>query len=92
MDPLVFATAQLIDPITTGLISWAARVEGIPPLPTWIGGGVISVGVATLVYGESKRKEGQKAAGTDAIEGSVSGAVEGVEKEIELSNLDLEKR
>lgn len=85
MDPLVFATAQLIDPITTGLISWAARIEGIPPVSTWIGGGVISVGVATLVYGESKRKESEQAKAVASASAERSVREGDTEKSIELT-------
>jgi hypothetical protein len=85
MDPLVFATAQLIDPVTTGLISWAARIEGIPPVSTWIGGGVISVGVATLVYGESKRKESERAATSAAASSEKNDRESDSEKSIEMT-------
>ncbi len=51
---------QLIDPVTTGIIAWTIGIEGIPPLPTWIGGVIISSGISALVIGEHRRKKLQQ--------------------------------
>jgi len=56
ISPLVFASCQLLDPAVTGVISWAAGLEGVPPASTWIGGVVVMLGVGTISAGERGRE------------------------------------
>jgi len=56
IPPLLFSCATLLDPIFTGLISWAVGLEGVPTAHTWIGGLVVIAGSACISYGETRRK------------------------------------
>lgn len=60
MNPLVFTTTTLVDPLTTGIISFAFGVEGLPKTNVWIGGFVVITGVATLTVGEHWKTSSKK--------------------------------
>jgi hypothetical protein len=55
IDPLVFSSVQLVDPILVGLISWRCGLEPPPILLVWLGGGTIILGILLLTYGEHDR-------------------------------------
>ena len=54
---LVFSASTLLDPAITGIISYAAGLEGIPDFRTIIGGGLIVIGVGAVTVGESHHEE-----------------------------------
>lgn len=55
IPPLVFSSVTLIDPAVTAFISWAAGIENLPGLFSWLGGCVVVSGVAVISYGERQR-------------------------------------
>lgn len=57
ISPLVFSTISLIDPAATGLLSYLSGIEGIPDLPTILGGVVVIGGVLLITLGEHSRSE-----------------------------------
>jgi hypothetical protein len=57
VPPLIFSVAGLADAFLTGLTSWMAGLEDIPPLLVWIGGTVaIGGGLCVIVGGHRRAK------------------------------------
>lgn len=57
---LVFSSCTLVDPLVTGLLSWAAGFESVPDLGTWLGGAVVIAGVALISHGERTRSQHER--------------------------------
>jgi len=55
ISPLVFSTVQLADPILTAFMSYAAGLETLPSIDTWIGGVLLVVGIVIVIRSESIR-------------------------------------
>ena len=59
-SPVVFSTAQLLDPGLTAFMSWLAGLEKLPSVSTGIGVLVVGVGIAGVVLGEYGRRKEQE--------------------------------
>ena len=59
-SPVVFSTAQLLDPGLTAFMSWLAGLERLPSVSTGIGVLVVGVGIAGVVLGEYGRRKEQE--------------------------------
>ena len=59
-SPVVFSTAQLLDPGLTAFMSWLAGLERLPSVSTGIGVLVVGVGIAGVVLGEYGRRKDQE--------------------------------
>lgn len=57
IPPLVFSSLALADPALTALLSWAAGLEGLPSIMSWMGGIVVMAGVGVISYGEHRREK-----------------------------------
>jgi len=57
IPPLVFSSLALADPALTALLSWAAGLEGLPSVLSWLGGIVVMAGVGVISYGEHQREK-----------------------------------
>ena len=55
-SPVIFSTAQLLDPGLTAVMSWIAGLESLPSLSTVLGVGMVGVGIGCVVVGENGRK------------------------------------
>ncbi len=56
MSAMVLITALLSDPLVTGLVAWAAGLEGMPDAYTVGGGLIVLMGVGCVGYGEQQMK------------------------------------
>lgn len=65
LPPLLFSSFNLLDPILTGIISWAAGLEGVPDIFTWIGGGVVICGSGVISYGGQVRQSQSESKGNN---------------------------
>lgn len=57
IHPVVFSTAQLLDPGLTGMISWCWGLEEWPSMFTFVGLGMVSVGLFLLTSYQRSREE-----------------------------------
>jgi drug/metabolite transporter (DMT)-like permease len=65
VNPLIFSSTQLLDPGLTGLLSWAAGLEGWPSGSTFLGIAVVTLGIGFItVY--QHRREGATTVATEA--------------------------
>jgi drug/metabolite transporter (DMT)-like permease len=55
-SPVIFSTAQLLDPGLTAVMSWVAGLEGLPSVSTVLGVAMVGVGIGCVVVGENGRK------------------------------------
>lgn len=55
IDPLLFSSLLLVTIPTTGFLSWALGIEGIPDKFTIIGGSVMLIGIGLITYSEHQR-------------------------------------
>lgn len=56
VSPVIFSTVQLLDPGVTAVMSYGAGLESLPDISTFLGVGIVSIGIGFVVYYESKRK------------------------------------
>jgi hypothetical protein len=84
MNPLVFTTTTLIDPLTTGFISYICGIETLPKLHVWIGGFTVILGVLFVTIGEHYRTSSEQGSleGSDTLENVSS---EGEERDLEMT-------
>jgi drug/metabolite transporter (DMT)-like permease len=65
VNPLIFSSTQLLDPGLTGLLSWAAGLEGWPSASTFLGIAIVTLGIGFItVY--QHRREGATTVATEA--------------------------
>lgn len=57
VPPTVSSSCRLTDPAITGVISWAMGIEGVPAVLTWVGGGVVMIGLAIMAIFKPKQGE-----------------------------------
>lgn len=88
ISPLVFSSVTLVDPAVTGVISWAAGLEGIPDVWTWLGGVVVMAGVGVVSLGEHRRLEHEQAQQEEADDAETEGVDGDVELEL-VARFDL---
>ena len=63
VPPLIFSSVQLLDPGITGLMSWGAGLEAFPSASTFLGIGVVAVGIGIVVVQQHRREADEAAAG-----------------------------
>ena len=58
LSPLLVSTALLMEPLVGSLLGAIAGVQGIPGIYTFLGGPVVISGLMMIVYGESRKSNG----------------------------------
>lgn len=72
ISPLIVSTAMLGEPITGSIIGHIFGLQPMPELYTWIGGGVLLLGLVLVVTGESQSdNEEQDTKGCDSVDQSL---------------------
>ena len=59
-SPVIFSTAQLLDPGLTAFMSWLAGLERLPSVSTAVGVLLVGMGIAGVVLGEYGRRKEQE--------------------------------
>ena len=67
IHPVVFGTVILADTPVTGLIGWIMGLESVPKIWTFIGGTIVILGIALVIFYEQARKNA-----TEVVNASVS--------------------
>jgi len=80
VSPLLFSTVPLLDPILTGGISWAWGLEGVPSWSTFLGGGIVMIGIGIVVISEHRRKVREEDQQRHELEANVRAVLEGTDK------------
>jgi len=57
VSPLVVSTAMLMEPIIGSVIGYYCGLQPLPDVYTWIGGGVLMVGLVLVVMGENEQAD-----------------------------------
>ena len=65
VNPLIFSSTQLLDPGLTGLLSWLAGLEGWPERSTFVGVGIVTIGIGFITVYQHRREHagGPKSSG-----------------------------
>lgn len=66
VNPLIFSSTQLLDPGLTGLLSWLAGLEGWPERSTFVGVGIVTIGIGFITVYQHRREHAGGASGFKA--------------------------
>eukprot|EP01111_Echinosteliopsis_oligospora_P005708 TRINITY_DN1927_c0_g1_i1.p1 TRINITY_DN1927_c0_g1~~TRINITY_DN1927_c0_g1_i1.p1 ORF type:complete len:484 (+),score=102.35 TRINITY_DN1927_c0_g1_i1:24-1475(+) len=57
VPPLIYSLINLCDPVLSGTYGWLIKVDGVPGVFTFVGGGITLSGIVILSIGQDRRKK-----------------------------------